>query len=70
MKRRATFSLYVSLPDEIQAEQLEVVTTKLIEFLGSGGLYVLDATWSCPGIGKKTTPPGPVLAFARGKSTT
>lgn len=65
MKRRATFQLYVSLPDEIQAEQLEVVTTKLIEFLSGGGLYVLNATWQCPEIGRKTTPPGPVLAFAR-----
>jgi hypothetical protein len=71
MRRRATFNLYVSLPDnpEFGADQLEVVTTKLLEFLSGGGLPVLNATWSCPEIGRKATPPGPVLAFPKVVST-
>jgi hypothetical protein len=64
-RRRAVFNIYVGLPDELGADQLEVVTTKLIEFLGSGGLSVLNITWSCPELGRKTVPPGPVLAFER-----
>ena len=65
MRRRATFNLYVGLPDELGIEELELVTGKLIEFLQGGGIPVLNATWACPGLGKKTTPPGPVLAFTR-----
>ena len=64
MKRRATFNLYVSLPDEFGADQLEVVTTKLIEFLNGGGLPVLNATWSCPGLVRSPAPTGPVLVFS------
>jgi hypothetical protein len=65
MRRRATFNLYVSLPDEYGAAELEVVTEKLIAFLNTGHIPVLNATWSCPEIGKKATAPGPVLAFAK-----
>jgi len=65
MRRRATFNLYVSLPDEYGAAELEVVTEKLIAFLNTGNIPVLNATWACQGIGQKTTSPGPVLAFAK-----
>jgi len=66
MRRRATFNLYVSLPDELGIDELELVTVKLIEFLQSGGIPVLNATWACPGIGQRATQPGPVLAYSRG----
>jgi len=65
MRRRATFNLYVGLPDEYGAAELEIVTEKLIAFLNTGNIPVLNATWACPGIGQKATQPGPVLAFAR-----
>ena len=65
MRRRAIFTFYVGLPDEYNAEQLEVVAEKLIAFLATGHLAVLNITWSCPEIGKKSMPPGPVLVFEK-----
>ena len=44
MRRRATFNLYVGLPDEHGAAELEVVTEKLIAFLNMGNIPVLNAT--------------------------
>lgn len=63
MRRRATFNIYTGLPDELGAAELEIVTGKLTAFLNGGGLHVLNITWSCPELGGKSTPPGPVLAF-------
>lgn len=65
MRNRATFTILVSLPDEYGADQLEVVTEKLIAFIHTGNMQVLNAVWACPTIGRKSTPTGPVLAFRR-----
>lgn len=65
MNRRATFVVCVSLPDEYMGPELEVITEKLIKFFATGEMEVLNVTWSCPEIGRKSVPPGPVLVFRR-----
>lgn len=64
-RRRATFNIYVGLPDEYGADELEVIVEKLIKFFATGEMAVLSATWSCPEIGRKTVPSNPVLVFRR-----
>lgn len=66
MRRRATFTVYVGLPDELGASEIEIITGKLTAFLNGGGLHVLNITWSCPELGRKSTPLGHVIAFNKG----
>ena len=63
MRRRATFTALVALPDEYGADELEVIATKLIAFFASGEMATMNVTWSAPGIGRKTQPSPPVLVF-------
>jgi hypothetical protein len=65
MRNRATLTFYISLPEPWGAEQLELMTSKLIGIVGSAGPRVLNATWSAPTLGRKQSNPGPVLAFER-----
>lgn len=67
MKRRATFTLYVAIPDNWSADQLEVTTSVLMASLATADVNTLEAKWSCPELGRGATPPALVLAFDRNR---
>jgi hypothetical protein len=65
MNQRATFTLYVSLPEGWGPDQLETAVTALIGTLATADVRTLNATWAANGLGRSKRPTGPVLVFKR-----
>lgn len=63
MTSRATFTFYVALPDGANATLMEGVVTRVMGLLSTGDVRTLQASWSCPTLGRGKTPTGPVLAW-------